>query len=176
MGTLLSYAAKARRELPNTRVLIDGDVERLSKYNSFSAQHILTPLEGVAIDINAFNFPVGHAGKSRHPHRRLVPAIVKPASQTAYLTELVVRRIVESGILPEGAIQLIAGSVGDLLDHVTGQDVAHLHGLGLDRPGVLRPHPAIVENSVRFTMEADSLNASILGPDAGLARRSSTCS
>ena len=94
-----------------------------------------------------------------------VPAIVKPASQTAYLTELVVRRIVESGILPEGAIQLIAGSVGDLLDHVTGQDVVTFTGSAWTGRK-LRSHPAIVENSVRFTMEADSLNASILGPDA----------
>ena len=165
-GTLLSYAAKARRELPNTRVLTDGDVERLSKDNSFSAQHILTPLEGVAIHINAFNFPVwGMLEKVAPTLIAGVPAIVKPASQTAYLTELVVRRIVESGILPEGAIQLIAGSVGDLLDHVTGQDVVTFTGSAWTGRK-LRSHPAIVENSVRFTMEADSLNASILGPDA----------
>ncbi|MBP7000423.1 phenylacetic acid degradation bifunctional protein PaaZ [Amaricoccus sp.] len=165
-GTLLSYASKARRELPNTRVLVDGDVEALSRDNSFSAQHILTPLEGVAIHINAFNFPVwGMLEKVAPTFIAGVPSIVKPASQTAYLTELVVRRIVESGILPEGAIQLIAGSTGDLLDHVTGQDVVTFTGSAWTGRK-LRSSPAIVENSVRFTMEADSLNASILGPDA----------
>ena len=167
IGTLLSYASKARRELPNTRVLTDGEVEPLSKDNSFSAQHILTPLEGVAIHINAFNFPVwGMLEKVAPTLIAGVPTIVKPASQTAYLTELVVRRIVESGILPEGAIQLIAGSVGDLLDYVTGQDVVTFTGSAWTGRK-LRGHPAVVENSVRFTMEADSLNAAILGPDAG---------
>ena len=167
IGTLLSYASKARRELPNTRVLTDGEVEPLSKDSSFSAQHILTPLEGVAIHINAFNFPVwGMLEKVAPTLIAGVPTIVKPASQTAYLTELVVRRIVESGILPEGAIQLVAGSVGGLLDHVTGQDVVTFTGSAWTGRK-LRGHPAVVENSVRFTMEADSLNAAILGPDAG---------
>lgn len=166
-GTLLSYASKARRELPNTRVLVDGDVEVLSKDGTFSAQHILTPLEGVAVHINAFNFPVwGMLEKVAPTFIAGVPSIVKPASQTAYLTELVVRRIVESGLLPEGAIQLVAGSTGDLLDHVTGQDVVTFTGSAWTGRK-LRQSPAIVENSVRFTMEADSLNASILGPDAG---------
>ena len=165
-GTLLSYASRARRELPNARVLTDGDVEVLSKDSSFSAQHILTPLEGVAIHINAFNFPVwGMLEKLAPTFIAGVPSIVKPASQTAYLTELVVRRIVGSGILPEGAIQLVAGSTGDLLDHVTGQDVVTFTGSA--RTGrKLRASPAIVESSTRFTMEADSLNAAILGPDA----------
>jgi len=167
VGTLLSYASKARRELPNARVLLDGDVEALSKDASFSAQHILTPLEGVAVHINAFNFPVwGMLEKVAPTFIAGVASIVKPASQTAYLTELVVRRIVGSGILPEGAIQLIAGSTGDLLDHVTGQDVVTFTGSAWTGRK-LRASPAIVENSVRFTMEADSLNAAILGPDAG---------
>jgi len=167
IGTLLSYASKARRELPNARVLTDGVVEPLSKDNSFSAQHILTPLEGVAVHINAFNFPVwGMLEKVAPTLIAGVPAIVKPASQTAYLTELVVRRIVASGILPEGALQLIAGSVGDLLDHVTGQDVVTFTGSAWTGRK-LKSHPAIVENATRFTMEADSLNAAILGPDAG---------
>lgn len=166
-GTLLSYASKARRELPNARVLTDGDVELLSRDGTFSAQHILTPLTGVAIHINAFNFPVwGMLEKVAPTFIAGVPSIVKPASQTAYLTELVVRRIVESGILPEGAIQLVAGSTGDLLDHVTGQDVVTFTGSAWTGRK-LRTSPAIVENSVRFTMEADSLNAAILGPDAG---------
>ncbi|MGG6892611.1 phenylacetic acid degradation bifunctional protein PaaZ [Rhizobium sp. BR 315] len=166
IGTLLSYASKARRELPNTRVLTDGDVELLSKDNSFSAQHILTPLEGVAVHINAFNFPCwGMLEKIAPTLIAGLPAIVKPASQTAYLTELMVRRMVGTGILPEGAVQLICGSVGDLLDHVGDQDVVTFTGSAATGRR-LKTHPAIVANSVRFTMEADSLNAAVLGLDA----------
>jgi oxepin-CoA hydrolase/3-oxo-5,6-dehydrosuberyl-CoA semialdehyde dehydrogenase len=166
IGTLLSYASKGRRELPNTRVLVDGDAESLSRDNSFYGQHILTPLEGVAVHINAFNFPCwGMLEKLAPTLLAGMPAIVKPASQTTYLTELMVRRIVDTGILPKGALQLISGSVGDLLDHVDCQDVVTFTGsAGTGRR--LRTHPSIVENSVRFTMEADSLNAAILGPDA----------
>jgi oxepin-CoA hydrolase/3-oxo-5,6-dehydrosuberyl-CoA semialdehyde dehydrogenase len=167
IGTLLSYASKARRELPNTRVLTDGDVEVLSKDATFSAQHILTPLEGVAIHINAFNFPCwGMLEKIAPTLIAGMPTLVKPASQTAYLTELMVRRIVDTGLLPPGALQLVSGSVGDLLDHVTGQDAVTFTGSAWTGRK-LKVHPAIVENSVRFTMEADSLNASILGSDAG---------
>jgi oxepin-CoA hydrolase / 3-oxo-5,6-dehydrosuberyl-CoA semialdehyde dehydrogenase len=165
-GTLASYASKGRRELPNTRTLIDGDVELLSRDNTFSGLHILTPLEGVAIHINAFNFPCwGMLEKLAPTLLAGMPAIVKPASQTAYLTELMVRRIVATGILPKGALQLICGSVGDLLDHVDCQDVVTFTGSAATGRK-LRSHPAIVEHSVRFTMEADSLNAAILGPDA----------
>ncbi|RYC28420.1 phenylacetic acid degradation bifunctional protein PaaZ [Ciceribacter ferrooxidans] len=167
IGTMLSYSSKARRELPNTRVLLDGDVELLSKDNSFSAQHILTPLHGIAVHINAFNFPVwGMLEKIAPTLIAGVPSLVKPASQTAYLTELVVRRIIETGILPEGALQLVSGSVGDLLDHVEGQDAVTFTGSAWTGRK-LKSHPAVVANSVRFTMEADSLNASVLGPDAG---------
>ncbi|HEV2507125.1 MAG TPA: phenylacetic acid degradation bifunctional protein PaaZ [Mesorhizobium sp.] len=166
IGTLLSYASKGRRELPNTHTLVDGDVELLSRDNSFSGQHILTPLEGVAIHINAFNFPCwGMLEKLAPTLLAGMPAIVKPASQTAYLTELMVRRIIDLGILPKGALQLVSGSVGDLLDHVDCQDVVTFTGSAATGRK-LKAHPAIVENSVRFTMEADSLNAAILGPDA----------
>lgn len=166
IGTMLAFASKGRRELPNTRVLTDGDVEVLSRDGSFSAQHILTPLQGVAVHINAFNFPVwGMLEKIAPTLLAGVPCVVKPASQTAYLTELVVRRIIETGILPEGALQLICGSVGDLLDHVTGQDAVTFTG-SAHTGRKLKAHPAVIGNSVRFTMEADSLNASILGPDA----------
>ncbi|MFN4156632.1 MAG: phenylacetic acid degradation bifunctional protein PaaZ [Paracoccaceae bacterium] len=166
IGTMLTFASKARRELPNTRVLTDGEVEVLSKDGSFVAQHVLTPILGVAVHINAFNFPVwGMLEKIAPTLLAGVPCIVKPASQTAYLTELVVRRIIETGLLPEGALQLISGSVGDLLDHVTGQDAVTFTGSA--RTGRnLKAHSAVVENATRFTMEADSLNASILGPDA----------
>jgi len=166
IGTVLAFASKARRELPNARVLTDGDVERLSKDGSFVAQHIYTPLQGVAVHINAFNFPVwGMLEKIAPTLLAGVPCVVKPASQTAYLTELVVRRIIETGLLPEGALQLICGSVGDLLDHVTGQDAVTFTGSAWTGRK-LKSHAVIVENSTRFTMEADSLNASILGPDA----------
>jgi oxepin-CoA hydrolase / 3-oxo-5,6-dehydrosuberyl-CoA semialdehyde dehydrogenase len=166
IGTLLSYASKGRRELPNARTLIDGDVELLSRDNTFSGQHILTSLEGVAIHINAFNFPCwGMLEKLAPTLLAGMPAIVKPASQTAYLTELMVRRIIETGILPKGALQLISGSVGDLLDHVDCQDVVTFTGSAATGRK-LKSHPAIIERSVRFTMEADSLNAAILGPDA----------
>lgn len=166
IGTMLAFASKGRRELPNTRVLTDGDIEPLSKDGSFSAQHILSPLQGVAVHINAFNFPVwGMLEKIAPTLLAGVPCIVKPASQTAYLTELVVRRIVETGILPEGALQLICGSVGDLLDHVQGQDAVTFTG-SAHTGRKLKAHKAVIDNSVRFTMEADSLNASILGPDA----------
>lgn len=166
IGTMLTFASKGRRELPNTRVLTDGDVEPLSRDNSFSAQHILTPLRGVAVHINAFNFPVwGMLEKIAPTLLAGVPCIVKPASQTAYLTELCVRQIIASGILPDGALQLICGSVGDLLDHVTGQDAVTFTGSAWTGRK-LKAHPAVVANAVRFTMEADSLNAAILGPDA----------
>ncbi len=167
IGTLFAYASKGRKELPNTRVLIDGEVEELSRDHSFSAQHILTPLQGTAVHINAFNFPCwGMLEKLAPTFLAGMPAIVKPASQTAYLTETMVRAIHASGILPEGALQLVAGSVGDLLDHVTGQDVVTFTGSAATGRK-LRAHPAIVANSTRFTMEADSLNSAILGPDAG---------
>ena len=166
IGTMLTFASKGRRELPNTRVLTDGDVEVLSKDSSFSAQHILTPLHGVAVHINAFNFPIwGMLEKIAPTLLAGMPCVVKPASQTAYLTELCVRRIVQTGILPEGALQLICGSVGDLLDHVSEQDAVTFTGSAWTGRK-LKAYPAVIANSVRFTMEADSLNASILGPDA----------
>jgi len=166
IGTLLNYASRGRRELPNARVLSEGDVELLSRDNTFCAQHILTPLHGVAVHINAFNFPCwGMLEKLAPTLLAGMPAIIKPASQTAYLTELMVRRIIESGILPEGALQLICGSVGDLLDHVTGQDVVTFTGSAATGQK-LRVHPAVIAHSTRFTMEADSLNSCILGPDA----------
>lgn len=166
IGTMLSFSSKARRELPNRAVLLDGDVEQLSRDNTFSGQHIYTPLLGAAVHINAFNFPIwGMLEKISPALIAGVPCIVKPASQTAYLTELMVRRIIELNILPEGALQLICGSVGDLLDHVTAQDVVTFTGSAATGQK-LKTHRAVVANSVRFNMEADSLNASILGGDA----------
>ena len=166
IGTLFAYSSKCRREMPNGQLYIDGEPEALSRNGTFMGQHIYTSLQGVAVHINAFNFPCwGMLEKLAPTFIAGVPSIVKPASQTAYLTELMVRRMVESGILPEGSLQLICGSVGDLLNHMTCQDAVTFTGsatTGLK----LRQHPVIMRNSVRFTMEADSLNSSILGPDA----------
>ncbi|MFT5116235.1 MAG: oxepin-CoA hydrolase/3-oxo-5,6-dehydrosuberyl-CoA semialdehyde dehydrogenase [Parasphingorhabdus sp.] len=165
LGTFFTYSGKGRRELPNDFHFVEGAIEPLSRHGSFIGQHICAPLHGVAVHINAYNFPCwGMLEKLAPTLLAGMPAVVKPASQTAYLTELMVRRIIESGILPEGSLQLICGSVGNLLDHVNCQDVVTFTGsasTGLK----LRQHPAIVNNSVRFNMEADSLNCSILGPD-----------
>ncbi|MGC7098134.1 phenylacetic acid degradation bifunctional protein PaaZ [Amycolatopsis lurida] len=166
MGVLLSYASKAKRELPNDTVYVDGAVEPLSKGGTFAGQHIATPLRGVAVQINAFNFPVwGPLEKFAPAFIAGVPSLVKPASQTAYLTARLVELIIESGLLPEGSLQFVAGGAGDLLDHVTGQDLVSFTG-SASTAQHLRAHPAIVRNSVRFNAEADSLNLSVLGPDA----------
>jgi oxepin-CoA hydrolase/3-oxo-5,6-dehydrosuberyl-CoA semialdehyde dehydrogenase len=166
IGVLLSYAGKGKRELPNSTVYVDGALEPLSKGGTFAGRHIATPLRGLAVQINAFNFPVwGPLEKFAPAFLAGVPSLVKPASQTAYLTARMVELIVESGLLPEGTLQFIAGSVGDLLDHVTGQDLVSFTGSAATAQR-LRVHPAIVRNSVRFNAEADSLNLSILGPDA----------
>ncbi|MBB3663642.1 oxepin-CoA hydrolase/3-oxo-5,6-dehydrosuberyl-CoA semialdehyde dehydrogenase [Prauserella sediminis] len=166
IGVLLAYASKGKRELPNDTVYIDGEVEPLSKGGTFVARHVATPLRGVAVQINAFNFPVwGPLEKLAPAFLAGMPSLIKPASQTAYLTEKLVELIVESGILPEGSLQLVCGSAGDLLDHVTEQDVVSFTG-SADTARKLRSHPAIVRSAVRFNAEADSLNCSILGPDA----------
>lgn len=166
IGTLFVYASKGRRELPNATLLLDGPPEGLSKDNTFSAQHVLTPLTGVALHINAFNFPVWGMLEKLAPNLLAgMPAIVKPASQTAYLTEMVARVMIDSGILPEGAVQVVCGGVGDMLDHVTGQDVVTFTG-SASTGRMLKAHPRIVAEGARFSMEADSLNCAILGPDA----------
>ncbi|QFS83510.1 Bifunctional protein PaaZ [Roseivivax sp. THAF40] len=167
IGTMLTFASRARREFPNAHVIPEGPVEALSGDNTFSAQHILTPRRGVAVHINAFNFPVwGMLEKIAPSLIAGMPCLVKPGSQTAYLTERVVRAILDMGVLPDGALQIVCGSVGDLLDHVEGQDVVTFTGSAATGRK-LKAHPAIIENAVPFTMEADSLNAAILGPDAG---------
>src|SRR3954466_4162956 len=165
-GTLLSYASKARRELPDDTVVLDGPVEPLGKAGTFLGQHLYTPLRGVAVQINAFNFPVwGFLEKLAPAFLAGVPTIVKPASQTAYLTEAVVRTVVDSGLLPEGSVQLLAGSPAGLLDGLAGQDLVAFTGSAATARK-LRSPPAVVANSVRFNAEADSLNCSVLGPDA----------
>src|SRR4051794_13404403 len=166
IGVVLSYASKAKRELPNDTVFVDGAVEPMSRAGHFVGQHIMTSLRGVAVQINAFNFPVwGPLEKFAPAFLAGVPSLVKPASQTAYLTARVMRLIVESGLLPEGALQFVCGSAGDLLDHLDEQDLLSFTG-SASTAQRLRAHPNVVARSVRFNAEADSLNCSILGPDA----------
>ena len=166
LGTLFVYASKGKRELPDGRVYVEGPVEALSKQGSFVGQHLCVPLEGAAVHINAFNFPVwGMLEKLAPTLLAGVPAIVKPATQTCYLAEQAFRRIIESGILPEGAVQLICGGVGDLLDHLNCQDAVSFTG-SASTAMLLRQHRGVIAKSVRFTVETDSLNSSILGPDA----------
>ena len=164
IGNLFSYAS-LRRKFPDEIFCIDGETHNLSKSNSFMATHLLVPKEGVAIHINAYNFPVwGMLEKCAVNWLAGMPAIVKPATVTCFLTEVVVREIIASGILPEGALQLICGSAGDLLDHTTSQDVVTFTGsasTGLQ----LKSHSRILSESVPFNMEADSLNCIVLGDD-----------
>jgi len=166
LGTLFAYASRGRRELPSERFVVEGGVEPLSKGGSFVGLHVLTPLTGVAVHINAFNFPCwGMLEKLAPAILAGVPVITKPASATAYVAEAVVKLITESGILPEGSLQFIAGGTGDLLDHLTGQDLVAFTG-SIATSEKLRNHPAISRNAVRFVAERDSLNAAVLGPDA----------
>jgi len=166
IGVLFTLSSKGRREMPNSQVYVDGDVEALSRDGSFSGQHIYTRIPGVACQINAFNFPVwGMLEKFAPAFIAGVPSIVKPASPTGYLTEAVVRHIIASGILPAGTLQLVSGSARDLIDHLDYRDlVAFTGSAGTARS--LKAHPNVVEGGVRFTSETDSLNAAILGPDA----------
>ncbi|MGQ0643660.1 MAG: phenylacetic acid degradation bifunctional protein PaaZ [Gemmatimonadaceae bacterium] len=166
IGTFFVYASKGRREFPNEAFYVEGPTEALSKGGTFIGRHICVPLEGVAVHINAFNFPVwGMMEKLAPTLLAGVPAIVKPATLTSYLTERVFHEMVVSGIFPPGAIQLICGSAGDLLTHLGGQDAVAFTG-SATTGRMLRETPNIVSENVRFNMEADSLNCSILGPDA----------
>jgi oxepin-CoA hydrolase/3-oxo-5,6-dehydrosuberyl-CoA semialdehyde dehydrogenase len=164
IGNLFSNAS-LRRRFTDLTYCTDGDPVALSKSGNFMAQHILIPKEGVAVHINAFNFPVwGMLEKCAVNWLAGMPAIVKPATVTSYLTEAVVREIIQSRILPEGALQLICGSAGDILDHVTSQDVVTFTGsasTGL----LLKTNKNILTENVPFNMEADSLNCIVLGED-----------
>jgi oxepin-CoA hydrolase / 3-oxo-5,6-dehydrosuberyl-CoA semialdehyde dehydrogenase len=164
IGNLFANAS-LRRKFPDETFCIDGESHNLSKNNTFMGTHILVPKEGVAIHINAFNFPVwGMLEKIAVNLLAGMPCIVKPATVTSYLTEAVVKEIIASKILPEGALQLICGSAGDLLNHVTSQDVITFTGsasTGL----MLKSNPVILRESVPFTMEADSLNCIVMGDD-----------
>ncbi len=167
IGTMFVFASKGRREMPDAQVYLDGEVEQLSRNGTFLGQHICTPLQGVAVHINAFNFPVwGMLEKLAPTLLAGVPAIVKPATASCYVAELAVEIMLDSGILPAGALQLVSGGIGDMLDRLTNQDVVSFTG-SADTALKLRSAPHILSNSIRFIAEQDSLNASILGPDAG---------
>ena len=164
IGNLFANAS-LRRKLPDESFCLDGDPINLGKENSFMGHHILVPKEGVAVHINAYNFPVwGMLEKIAVNLLAGMPAVVKPATVTSYLTEAVVREIIASGILPEGALQLICGSAGNMLDFVTSQDVVTFTG-SKSTAIKLKAQQAILTESVPFNMEADSLNCIVLGTD-----------
>lgn len=165
IGNLFAYAS-LRRQFPDETFYVDGDAANLSKNGTFIGHHICVPKEGVAIHINAYNFPVwGMLEKIAVNFLAGVPAVVKPATVTSFLTEVVVKEIVKSKILPEGALQLICGSANGILESVTNQDVVTFTG-SASTGMKLKAHPRIISESVPFNLEADSLNASVLGPDA----------
>lgn len=166
LGTLFTYSSLVRREMPNEKFWLEDGVERLSAGGTFLGRHLLVPKEGVAVHINAFNFPCwGFLEKMASSIAGGMPVIIKPATVSCFLTEVMVREIVASNILPEGSIQLICGSVGNTLDLVNEQDVVTFTGSATTGQ-MLRGHPNIIAKSVPFTMEADSLNCSILGEKA----------
>ncbi|MFC9983553.1 phenylacetic acid degradation bifunctional protein PaaZ [Microbacterium keratanolyticum] len=166
IGVLFSYSGKGRRELPNSQVYVDGPVEPLSKDGSFLGRHIYTRLPGVAVQINAFNFPVwGSLEKFAPAFLAGMPTLVKPATPTGYLAEAFVRILVESGLLPEGSLQLVSGSVPDLFDNLQLGDIVGFTGSASTATS-LRAHTAVQTGGVRFTAETDSINASVLGTDA----------
>lgn len=165
IGTMFVYASKGRVELPDDTILLDGEIERFGKGGTFVGQHVYTSLQGVAVHINAFNFPVwGMLEKLAPSLIAGVPSIVKPATATCQVTESCVRMMIESGLLPDGALQLVTGGLGDTLDRLAAQDVVSFTG-SADTALKLRANSNILRNSVRFSAEQDSLNASILGPD-----------
>lgn len=166
IGVLFTYSGKGRRELPNARVQLDGPVEVLAKDGSFLGRHIRTTLPGVAVQINAFNFPVwGALEKFAPTFLAGMPTIVKPATPGAYLAEHMVRIMVESGLLPAGSLQLVSGSVRDVFDHARLGDVVSFTG-SASTADQLRRHDAVQTGGVIFNAETDSINASVLGPDA----------
>lgn len=166
IGTLTVYAGKGRRELPNATFLRDGALEPLGRGGGFAGQHVVTSLRGVAVHINAFNFPCwGLLEKLAPALLAGVPVVTKPATVTCYIAHALMRMIADAGILPDGALQFIVGPTGDLFEHLTCQDVVSFTG-SAETSETLQRHPVIARNAVRFIAERDSLNAAILAPDA----------
>lgn len=165
-GTFFTYSGLAKRMLPNTPFWVDGEVQKTSANGTHLGTHILTPSEGISVQLNAYNFPVwGMLEKLSTSLLAGVPSVVKPATPSSYLTNAVFQDMIESGILPEGAVQLICGEPGDILNHVQDGDSVLFTG-SAETGRYLKSLPSISKNAVRFNMEADSLNCSILGPDA----------
>ncbi len=165
IGTLFTYAGLGSRELPDDTLWPEDDLIPLSKEGGFAARHVLTSKSGVAVHINAFNFPCwGMLEKLAPTWLAGMPAIIKPATATAQVTQAMVKAIVDSGLVPDGAISLICGGAGDLLDQLDAQDVVTFTG-SASTGQTLRVHPNIVANAIPFTMEADSLNCCVLGED-----------
>ena len=166
IGVLFTYSSKGRRELPNSQVYVDGAVEALSKDGSFIGQHIYTRLPGVAVQINAFNFPVwGALEKFAPAFIAGMPTLMKPATPSGYLAEAMVRIMVESGLLPDGSLQLVSGSVPTLFEHLRLGDLVAFTG-SASTAERLRSHASVQTGGVIFSSETDSINASVLGPDA----------
>ena len=166
IGVLFTYSGKGRRELPNAKVQLDGPLEVLAKDGSFLGRHIRTTLPGVAVQINAFNFPVwGSLEKFAPAFLAGMPSVIKPATPGAYLAEHMVRIMVESGLLPAGAVQLVSGSIRDVFEHAKLGDVVSFTG-SASTADALRKHEAVQTGGVIFGAETDSINASVLGPDA----------
>jgi oxepin-CoA hydrolase/3-oxo-5,6-dehydrosuberyl-CoA semialdehyde dehydrogenase len=164
-GTFAAYASMGSNELPSGNLVHEGPAMPLSKKGGFAGTHILVPRRGVAVHINAFNFPVwGLLEKFAPCFLAGMPCIGKPATATSYLTEAAVRLMLDSGLLPEGSLQLVIGSTGDLLDRLDGSDVVTFTG-SAETAAKLRVHPNLVRNSIPFNAEADSLNCAILAPD-----------
>ncbi len=164
-GTLAAFAAVGANELPSGNLVHAGPAIALGKTNQFAGTHILVPRGGVAVHINAFNFPVwGLLEKLAPSFLAGMPCIVKPATATSYLAEAAVRLLLQSGLLPAGALQLVIGGAGDLLDQLNGQDVLSFTG-SADTAALLRAHPKVVRHSIPFNAEADSLNCAILAPE-----------
>ncbi len=165
IGTLYAYASMGRRELPSSNVVHEGPAQQLGKEGHFWGSHVLVPKRGVAVHINAFNFPMwGMLEKFAPTFLAGMPSIVKPATATSYVAEACVRLIQESGLLPEGALQLIVGSSGDLLDRLEETDVVTFTG-SADTAAMLRVNKNLIARSIPFNAEADSLNCAILAPD-----------
>jgi oxepin-CoA hydrolase / 3-oxo-5,6-dehydrosuberyl-CoA semialdehyde dehydrogenase len=165
IGTLFAYASIGGRELPSSNVMHEGPAMPLGKRGGFSGTHILVPRGGVAVHINAFNFPIwGLLEKFAPSFLAAMPCIGKPATATSYLTHAVVKMMMESNLLPEGSLQLVIGSTGDLLDRLTGFDAVTFTG-SADTAAKLRSNKNLITQAVPFTAEADSLNAAILAPD-----------
>ncbi|HSF19083.1 MAG TPA: phenylacetic acid degradation bifunctional protein PaaZ [Vicinamibacteria bacterium] len=165
IGTLAFYASLGARKLPNSCFLVDGDAVPLSRDGNFVGRHVYVPLEGAAVQINAYNFPSwGMLEKFAPAFLSGVPSIVKPATPTAWLAHRLVEILIEARVVPEGTLQLVCGSVGDLLSHLTCQDIVCFTGSAATGAAI-RSHPTIVKNAVRFNIEADSLNCILLGPD-----------